>query len=129
MKRCFFLGLAVMVLGCGEGDTQTQNVGHCGDGKDSAALVDGSGGSGGDGGAGGMNNKPVDPCEPYVETILPAMGLGDVHVICSSCGGNTCDQLGDPCDMNGAPCTFSGAPGICISCCIETVGELHCSPL
>ncbi len=133
MKRCLFLGLVGMVLGCGEGDTQTQNVGHCGDGKDSAALIDGSGGNGGAGGAGGMgggNGKPDDPCAPYTQTKLPSIGLGDVLVICSAtCGDNTCDGLGDPCASNGAPCLVNGEPGVCVACCAEAGGELHCSAL
>jgi hypothetical protein len=115
------------VAGCENGQTQT--VGQCGDGTDEARhpFEGGAGGSGGAGGEGGGNVKPVDPCAPYVETVLPAMGLGDVHVVCDSCG-STCDTLGEPCGEYGAPCEFDGVPGVCVSCCQDTVGELHCKP-
>jgi hypothetical protein len=71
---------------------------------------------------------PTNQCGPYTESVLPAVGLGDVHVICSACN-DTCEALGEPCGSYGAPCDIAGKPGVCVACCSELVGELRCSKL
>ena len=131
--KWILLVLGLVVMGC----DQTQTTGSCGDAivdNDAPGLNDGgtenvvAPDDGGSGGAGGNGAPAVDPCAPYTSSILPAMGLGDVQIVCSQCG-DTCEPLGEVCGAYGAPCDFNGNPGVCISCCALSVGELHCSPL
>ena len=68
-----------------------------------------------------------DPCAPYTDTVFPANGVGDVHVICSQCS-DTCGS-GDSCASYGALCDFGSVPGICTGCCEGGLGELRCTKL
>ncbi len=122
MKWIILAALAGGLVGCDQTQTTDIEVAVTSESKD-PFVVDG-----GVGGSSSSGSPLVDPCGPYEETLLPAMGLGDTLVVCNSCS-DTCADLGDPCASYGASCDFAGVPGVCIACCAEIVGELHCSPL
>lgn len=124
-----FRGFLVLVLGLvGVGCDQTQtteivlDIGETNESKD-PFVVDG-----GFGGMGGSGSPAIDPCVPYEDTALPAMGVGDALIVCSACF-DTCSALGDSCGSYGAPCDVGGLPGVCIACCNGIVGELRCNKL
>ena len=98
-----FLGLGVM--GCSEGAGDVVNV------NSSESIVDG-----GEAGA-------ADDCGTPTDTVLPASGLGDVHVLCTSCDDGKCDALGAPCTSYGDACGL----GVCVACCNGATGDLRCS--
>ena len=123
MKRYYLLGALVMgLVGCEQ--SQTIEKGGCGDVVVTADALQHQADAGTDASDAG------NACLPYVETVLPASGMGDLVMLCSVlCDDGKCDGFGDPCPSYGDPCDFNGAPGVCVGCCNGPTGELHCSAI
>ena len=63
------------------------------------------------------NDALAEDCGPTTNTVLPASGLGDVHILCTSCDDGKCDAFGASCMSYGAACDFDGGTGVCVACC------------
>jgi hypothetical protein len=72
------------------------------------------------------NDAVAEDCGPTTDTVLPAFGLGDVHILCTSCDDGKCGAFGVACASYGEACSFDGGAGVCVACCNGATGELRC---